>query len=205
MLVINKSKHAYSTLRRQAIKRRIMEAMGGKCVCCGYNKHFSALAYHHVNPSEKEIDFRHLRSSFGPKALNALISELRKCVLVCHNCHAEIHSGITSIPTDCYQFDEIAFLQSSNIENIRYEDTSQSNLDDCPVCGNKKTKGQIVCSRKCADSRRVMVKWKNVDLAKELETKTIHQVAKELKCSYTTVYKRAKKLGLVFSNLKDDS
>lgn len=37
-----------------------------------------------------------------------MVAEVRKCVLLCHNCHTEVHHGITLIPPDIQRFDEEA-------------------------------------------------------------------------------------------------
>jgi hypothetical protein len=78
--------------------------MGGKCQCCGYDKCHRSLAFHHLCPSEKDMKFSALRAS--KKSWPKIVEELRKCILVCHNCHAEIHDGIREIPTEYTKFDE---------------------------------------------------------------------------------------------------
>lgn len=56
----------------------------GSCGMCGETKWWR-LAFHHVDSNTKEIALAKVRSL--PQALK----ELQKCVLVCHNCHADIH------------------------------------------------------------------------------------------------------------------
>jgi transposase len=75
---------------RQKNKERAIEYKGGECVNCGYKKCSSALEFHHTNPSEKD---------FGPSknmniAWEKLKKELDKCILVCANCHREIHEEL---------------------------------------------------------------------------------------------------------------
>ncbi len=60
---------------------------GGKCSRCGYDKCFDALEFHHLDPSEKEFSLGEKRGISLPK----LRKELDKCILVCRNCHTEIH------------------------------------------------------------------------------------------------------------------
>ena len=57
------------------------------CSICGYNKNKSALQFHHVEPSLKKYKINH--RCIG---LKNLFIELDKCILLCANCHAEIHS-----------------------------------------------------------------------------------------------------------------
>lgn len=89
---------------RSRTKERIVKSMGGKCVCCGYNKCTASLTLHHLNPSEKEFEFGGIRRN--PKSWKKIVNELRKCVLVCANCYAEIEHGNLNIPDNAIRFDE---------------------------------------------------------------------------------------------------
>lgn len=77
---------------RKIIKRWVVEEKGGKCTICGYNKCEEALELHHLDPSEKEFNIsdRNLRYSDWPM----IKKEIEKGVLVCSNCHREIHTGL---------------------------------------------------------------------------------------------------------------
>jgi len=89
---------------RKSCKARIILAMGGSCCICFYNKCSAALALHHLDPSKKDLSFSKIRSN--PKSWETIVKELRKCILVCHNCHSEIHTGMISEPMDAPKFDE---------------------------------------------------------------------------------------------------
>lgn len=39
---------------RKRRKANLVKVCGGKCNICGYNKSYSALEFHHLNPEEKE-------------------------------------------------------------------------------------------------------------------------------------------------------
>ena len=65
----------------------LKDEYGRKCVVCGYNKCVDALEFHHTDPLEKEF---HLGERRG-LSVDKLRNELNKCMLVCRNCHAEIH------------------------------------------------------------------------------------------------------------------
>ena len=77
-------------IRQQKLKEDAVNYKGGKCLACGYNKYQGALEFHHVDPSEK--DFNISQSRF--LKLQALKPELDKCILLCSNCHKEIHGGL---------------------------------------------------------------------------------------------------------------
>lgn len=78
---------------RQRIKQKLVEYMGGKCYCCGYNRCVRSLNFHHKDPSQKEFGITAQTKSF-----EKIKSEVDKCILVCSNCHGEIHAGLISIP-----------------------------------------------------------------------------------------------------------
>lgn len=66
-------------------KQKAVSYLGGKCSICGYDKCLTALEFHHINPSEKEMYNSHWKFERN-------IPELNKCILVCANCHREIHA-----------------------------------------------------------------------------------------------------------------
>lgn len=81
-------------LFRRKRKRMAIEYKGGKCVFCGYDKCQDALGFHHLESEKKEFG---LSSSTGLcRSWEKVKKELDKCILVCANCHAEIHAGYPS-------------------------------------------------------------------------------------------------------------
>lgn len=62
-----------------------------ECSICGYNKCKQALDFHHVDENSKDYNISQFRSS-GISRIK-LREELQKCILVCANCHREIHSS----------------------------------------------------------------------------------------------------------------
>lgn len=77
--------------RREKVKLMAIQYKGGKCEICGYNKYAGALEFHHVNPEEK--DFNISKSGYR-KSYKDLLIELDKCMLVCSNCHKELHHNL---------------------------------------------------------------------------------------------------------------
>jgi hypothetical protein len=76
-------------------KKKIVAALGGKCRVCGYDKCHQALHAHHIDPTKKEFGFGAFRAS--PKSWERAIVELKKCILLCGNCHAEFHDGMIDL------------------------------------------------------------------------------------------------------------
>lgn len=59
------------------------------CSCCGYNKSASALEWHHVN------DDKDFHPSYGlALSWEAYLEEVKKCTLLCANCHREVHEAL---------------------------------------------------------------------------------------------------------------
>ena len=77
---------------RNRVKTKLVEYKGEKCQCCGYNRCIRALEFHHLDPSQKDFTI-----SGKSKSFETLKKEADKCILVCSNCHKEIHAGIRKI------------------------------------------------------------------------------------------------------------
>ena len=79
----------YVDKRRKALKQKAVAYKGGRCALCGYDKSLEALSFHHIGGKDFGISSRgHTRS------WERVQQELDTCVLVCSNCHAEIHAGL---------------------------------------------------------------------------------------------------------------
>lgn len=102
---------AVSARRRRAKDLLVSEA-GGCCQVCGYARYAGALQFHHIDPTEKQF-------AFGRRGLAMSIDgfreEMRKCVLLCANCHAEVEGGVTKLP-------------------IHYEDRSRAGISAVAGC-----------------------------------------------------------------------
>jgi len=60
------------------------------CAICGYTKCDDALEFHHVNPKDKKFNLA--TRSFNRVNKN-IVNEINKCILLCANCHREIHAN----------------------------------------------------------------------------------------------------------------
>lgn len=124
---------------RANCKNRIVDAMGGSCVVCGYMKCNSSLVLHHLDPSKKEFGLGSIRAN--PKKWSTIVEEIKKCVLVCHNCHYEIHEGVTFLPETYATFDP------------KFEDYKELEktvpLTKCLMCDTLKPEYKKMCSNRC--------------------------------------------------------
>lgn len=58
------------------------------CAICGYDKCIAALEFHHVNPKDKKFSVRYSEIS---RKDDSIAEEINKCILLCSNCHREMH------------------------------------------------------------------------------------------------------------------
>lgn len=79
--------------RGQQKRLKAINLLGGKCSSCGYDKYSGALDLHHRDPREKDVKFRSMRSWSWER----IVEEIKKCDLLCKNCHAERHADMRDI------------------------------------------------------------------------------------------------------------
>ena len=75
-------------IRRTRNKLRAIKYLGGECSKCGYDKHISALEFHHVG--EKSITIGQVANKSWEDIVKP---ELEECVILCSNCHRAKHSN----------------------------------------------------------------------------------------------------------------
>lgn len=78
---------------RQRMKEKLVTYKGNECQLCGYNKCITALEFHHLNPHEKDFNI----SRYTNLKWDSVVSEVDKCIMVCANCHREIHAGLRDV------------------------------------------------------------------------------------------------------------
>ena len=71
-------------------KRNAVALLGGCCSICGYNKSIMALEFHHTIPTNKDVNF----ASMTHWSWSRIEKELKTCVLLCANCHREVHEEL---------------------------------------------------------------------------------------------------------------
>ena len=71
-----------NTLKNRAFVDRYKLMKG--CIDCGYKEHSAALEFDHINGRE----YKRVGQLICQNSLSAVKKEIRKCELVCSNCHA---------------------------------------------------------------------------------------------------------------------
>lgn len=70
-------------------KRQLVEAKGGKCERCGYHKNYGVLNFHHKDITTKSFNLN--GRALSNKPWDEVLAEADKCMLLCSNCHLELH------------------------------------------------------------------------------------------------------------------
>lgn len=184
------SSEAVKSWRKRA-SNKAMILLGSKCVVCGYDKCQRALEVHHIDPTQKKYAISQVVSK--PISNDEFIAELKKCTLLCANCHREYHDGMI----------DVEFTSSFN------EDNYSQLYDKCPECNNfVETFGATYCSKKCKgiatrrqqnfskDLAKSKSIWTTVDVVNLLSRNNgiMTRAAKEVGLSDKAVQKRFKKI-----------
>lgn len=75
-------------IRRFRAKAAAIKLLGERCSQCGWRGNQAALQFHHAEPNKKDFTLGNVAN----KSWDAIKSELKKCILLCANCHAIEHS-----------------------------------------------------------------------------------------------------------------
>jgi transposase len=86
-----KCDNEYTQKRIVNTKIKMILYKGGHCVDCDLpleKSHYSVFDFHHTNHSEKDPNFKHIRSHNWER----IKKEIDKCILLCSNCHRLRHA-----------------------------------------------------------------------------------------------------------------
>ncbi len=89
-----------------------------KCEKCGYDKCSGSLDFHHIEPKNKIITISRLLLDSGISDIKRdLEEELQKCIVLCKNCHMDLHFNDGFFDNN---YEEI-LEKSKNIKEIKYK------------------------------------------------------------------------------------
>jgi hypothetical protein len=163
--------------RRDNLKILAVEYKGGKCenTECGYSKCVGALEFHHID-GDKEFG---IASKGYTRSWESVKSELNKCVMLCANCHREVHAKLL----------DISNLNSS----YHREPTIVYEVNYCIDCGCEIGKGTIRCAKCHLLSRRKVVRPPLDILLVEIEKLGYSGVGRKYGVSDNSIRKWVKK------------
>ena len=80
--------------RRKLIKGQAIDYKGGQCEVCGYARCRDALEFHHLDGNNKSFG---ISEKGYTRSWGKVKAEIEKCLLLCSNCHRELHGGSLKI------------------------------------------------------------------------------------------------------------
>lgn len=141
---MSNSKNVISFVKRR--KADLISVFGSKCCLCGFDKFQEALEFHHVNPEEKEFGITSMTTT---KAIELQLTELRKCICVCANCHRGIHAGYLNVPNNWQE------LYNNDIANNLIQKVHAKH-HFCRNCGKEISRHGLLCKECSAKAERIV-------------------------------------------------
>jgi predicted HNH restriction endonuclease len=83
--------------RRKLLRQKAIDYKGGKCQICGYSNCSEVLEFHHLAADKKDFG---ISQKGYTRSWEKVRLELDKCIMLCANCHREIHAGILQLPRE---------------------------------------------------------------------------------------------------------
>jgi hypothetical protein len=102
-----KAQHKRGYQRSQKFLDEVKSQHG--CILCG-EKEISCLDFHHI--LSKDYDITHKKGG----GYKVLLKELRKCCIVCANCHRKIHAKVLAAPTEVIDITSYLYLTKNGID-----------------------------------------------------------------------------------------
>lgn len=150
-------------------KLLLIKERGNKCEKCGYNKNITALEFHHLKDKQFTLDIRNL----GRKSIDVIKEEVNKCLLLCSNCHQELHHPEYSIEEmekmlESYNIDSLTIEKTKNVNdiNVNLKKTLQKHY--CIDCGKEITRSAKLRCKECSDREARKTEWPEKDVLLQL-------------------------------------
>lgn len=157
--------------RRKKLKLLAIDYKGGSCALCGYKKCVYSMCFHHLDPKTKDF---HLSKNGHTKSWLKIKEELDKCILLCHNCHGEIHAGISSVSYNNmkpFVYTELLLKEEKKVKiadseggTVKIVTKKIAEQTPCLICKTMKNKNLSYCSPECSSKSTWRINWDEVDL-----------------------------------------
>lgn len=181
--------HIKGTVR----KLYFVNMLGGCCSMCGYDKNLAALDFHHIDSNTKSIKLD--KRSLSNNNIELLTKEAEKCILLCANCHRELHNNgmdIETISKDVEVGKQI--IKYSSIRNVDTYLTKRSKKENiCPKCGSIISCNKAKLCSKCShESHRKVERPSKEVLIEDIKTLSMIKVGKKYGVSDNAIRKWCK-------------
>lgn len=174
---------------RRRRKENLIKVCGSQCALCGYNKVVSALEFHHIIPETKEYGISEKGACHD---LEKDFAEIKKCILVCANCHREIHEELYSIEElqEKQTFNE-KYAKELLLDRNRKLGLLEKEKVYCSSCGKEITgEGFTGLCPTCVQlSRRICSRPSREELKQLIRTKPFTQIAQQYGVSDNAIRK----------------
>lgn len=173
---------------RTKARRWATEYCGGQCQGCRYSRYYGNLSFHHLADKDDSVSRLINRCT----AWDVILREIDKCVLLCHNCHGEVHAGLRQCPKINKE------ERAQNWQRLITERPipKKDQRHPCAFCKKPIPKTKKYCDQKCTHRALERTKWPT-NLRELVESSSTVAVAKSLGVSDKAVAKRlAATLGL---------
>ena len=178
-----------------------MQFLGGVCRHCGQTFADCCYDFHHLNPEEKDFNISNPQTN-GAKSWFKVRDELKKCVLLCANCHRLVHAGLIETELELYFNDE---YYEWDLTSYKLIDRSTGVPKDanftCPTCGGYKSPNANQCLE-CMQKEQTRFEVSREELKELIYSETFTDIGKKFGVSDNSIRARCKKFGLPY-NKKD--
>lgn len=195
-----KYKHIYYEDKRKIwrylVRKRAVEALGGKCINCGIKFNNPSLFDFHHMKGTKEFTIGQVNIT-SPKKWLTIRDELKKCCLLCPNCHRGYHYGEINIEfknqyfnEDYYDWEITDYKLCEITEDFKIQNKCKNikryNREEyiCPICLGPKSFGSDLCHRCLIESKRKKIPSRE-DLINLIKDFPINKAAKKYNISDT--------------------
>lgn len=180
----------YQNVKKSRINRKqqMIYVMGNKCQLCGYDKCISALEFHHINPEEKVFTFNQKENYAWEKQKE----ELKKCILLCANCHREVHQEMHKNIILKSSFDESKAEEiSQHIEELKHH-----KIYYCKNCGTIIATNTNYCIECSSIKRRIVERPTREELKKIIKELSFVEIGRRYNVTDNAIRKWCKTYNL---------
>lgn len=188
--------------RRRAIKLQGVKLLGGKCLCCGETRPH-ILNFHHVDKNLKDETPATLIKNSQTKAF---FEEIKKCVLLCSNCHQDFHHQETMCNITLEEYlEQNSIFTKEELEKILNKEISKDIVREktyikhyCKECGKElpKISKTGLCPECYHVSSRKVERPDAITLAREIVETSFCAVGRKYGVTDNAIRKWCKSYGL---------
>ena len=156
---------------RRRRKQNLVQVLGGKCQICEFDLFADALEFHHEDSTQKDYG---LASKGTCHDIESDLNEVKKCFLLCANCHRGVHNGYYNAPTEHIFDEELAQKLIDERNKLRI-----IHPNHCIDCGCEIDHSAIRCFKCNAIYRQTCTRPSREELKQMIRTIPFTQIGKQ--------------------------